>query len=159
LLGCPIVILSYCIVFYLLQMNYSNQRLFLICRCTNYLKLSLNIFNLCYQLQVEWTCLWVAQNLALDFIMYNSSCQHFCFDSLLTCSTCLNHLQTYIEFKFSNVVELHDHARLGVTNTRWKHTKPLENYNHTYNISSIKFFSNVWTSHFGLFLFVLSIFD
>ncbi len=41
----------------------------------------------------------------------------------------------------------------------WKHTKPPQNYNHTYNFSTINFFGNVWTSHFGLFFLVLSIFD
>jgi hypothetical protein len=41
----------------------------------------------------------------------------------------------------------------------WKHTKPPQNCSHMCNISMIKFFGNVWTSHFGLFFLVLSIFD
>jgi len=41
----------------------------------------------------------------------------------------------------------------------WKHTRPPKNCSHTYNLSTINFFGNVWTSHLGLFLFVLSIFD
>jgi hypothetical protein len=42
---------------------------------------------------------------------------------------------------------------------RHKQTKPPKNYSHKYNLSTITFFGNVWTSHLGLFLFVLSIFD
>jgi hypothetical protein len=34
-----------------------------------------------------------------------------------------------------------------------------QNCSHMYNIFAIKVFGNVWTSHFGLFLLVLSIFD
>jgi len=36
---------------------------------------------------------------------------------------------------------------------------PPQNSNHKYNLSTITFFGNLWTSHLGLFLFVLSIFD
>ncbi len=43
--------------------------------------------------------------------------------------------------------------------SRHKHTKPPKNCSHKYNIFTITFFVNVWTSHFGLFLLVLSIFD
>jgi len=39
------------------------------------------------------------------------------------------------------------------------HTKPPKNCSHKYNLSTITFFGNVWTSHLRLFLFVLSIFD
>jgi len=31
---------------------------------------------------------------------------------------------------------------------KWKHTKPLKNYSHKYNNFTIKFFDNIWTSHF-----------
>ncbi len=41
----------------------------------------------------------------------------------------------------------------------WKHIKPSQNYSHTYNLSTINFLGNVWISHLGLFLLVLSIFD
>jgi hypothetical protein len=37
-----------------------------------------------------------------------------------------------------------------------KHTKPPKNCNHKYSLFVINFFGNVWTSHLGLFLFVLS---
>ncbi len=37
--------------------------------------------------------------------------------------------------------------------------RPPQNCNHMYNIFAIKFFGNVWISHFGLILLVLSIFD
>jgi hypothetical protein len=40
-----------------------------------------------------------------------------------------------------------------------KHIKPPKNCSHKYNISTINFFGNVWTSHLGLFLFVSSIID
>jgi hypothetical protein len=40
-----------------------------------------------------------------------------------------------------------------------KHIKPPKNCNHKYNLSVITFFGNVWMLHFGLVLFVLSIFD
>jgi hypothetical protein len=36
---------------------------------------------------------------------------------------------------------------------------PLKVIGHKYNFSAITFLGNVWTSHLGLFLFVLSIFD
>jgi len=35
---------------------------------------------------------------------------------------------------------------------------PPKIFSHKYNISTIKFFDNVWTSHLGLFLLVLSIY-
>jgi hypothetical protein len=41
----------------------------------------------------------------------------------------------------------------------WKHTKPPKNCSHKYNLSVIKFFGNVWTSHLRLFIYILSIFD
>ncbi len=40
----------------------------------------------------------------------------------------------------------------------WKHIKPPKICNHKYNLSIIIIVGNVWTSHLGLFLFVLSIF-
>jgi hypothetical protein len=40
-----------------------------------------------------------------------------------------------------------------------KRTKAPENCSYKYNPFAINFFGNVWTSHLGLFLFVLSIFD
>jgi hypothetical protein len=42
---------------------------------------------------------------------------------------------------------------------RHKHIKPPKYCSHKYNLFIIIFFGNVWTSHLGLFLFVLSIFD
>jgi hypothetical protein len=41
----------------------------------------------------------------------------------------------------------------------WKHIKPAQNCSHTYNLSTMNFFGNVWTSHLEIFLFVLNIFD
>ncbi len=40
-----------------------------------------------------------------------------------------------------------------------KHTKPPKNCNDKYNLPTIIFCGNVWTSHLGLFLFVLTTFD
>jgi hypothetical protein len=40
-----------------------------------------------------------------------------------------------------------------------KQTKPPKNCSHKYNLSTIFFLGILWTSHLGLFLFVLSIFD
>jgi hypothetical protein len=42
---------------------------------------------------------------------------------------------------------------------RWKHIKPTKNYKHKYNIYAINFGGNIWTSHLGLFLFILNILD
>jgi hypothetical protein len=36
----------------------------------------------------------------------------------------------------------------------WKHTKPPKNCNHKYNLSTINFFGNVWTSHLKLFFLI-----
>jgi hypothetical protein len=46
-----------------------------------------------------------------------------------------------------------------LTSEGHKHTKPPRNCSHKYNISIIIIFGNVWTSHLGLVLLVLSIFD
>ncbi len=40
-----------------------------------------------------------------------------------------------------------------------KHNKPPKSFCHKYNLYAITFFGNVWTSHIGLFLLVVNIFD
>jgi hypothetical protein len=61
-------------------------------------------------------------------------------------------------FNFFSNYSFRMHYNLFVPKEGHKHTKPPKNCSHKYNIAII-FFSNVWKSHFALFLLVLSIFD
>jgi len=56
-------------------------------------------------------------------------------------------------------LKVNNEKKKGHMISRLKYTKPPKNCSHKYNLSIIKFFGNIWTSHLGLFLLVLSIYD